>query len=67
MPPASGNQYIEDDVIIFADTGLNPTYTAEGLADMAINTAKSAKDIANIEPRVAMLSFSSMGSKKCHG
>ena len=64
VPPASGNQYIEDDVIIFADTGLNPTYTAEGLADMAINTAKSAKDIANIEPRVAMLSFSSMGSAK---
>lgn len=64
VPPVSGNQYIEDDVILFADTGLNPTYTAEGLADMAINTAKSAKEIAGLEPRVAMLSFSTMGSAK---
>lgn len=64
VPPVSGNKYIDDGVILFADTGLNPTYTAEGLADMAINTAKSAKDIAGLEPRVAMLSFSTMGSAK---
>ena len=31
VPPFGGNKYIEDDVIFFADSGLNPTYTAEGL------------------------------------
>ncbi len=58
------NKYVEDGLLVFADCGLNPTYTAEGLADLAIATAKSARDIAGVEPRIAMLSFSSMGSAK---
>ena len=62
--PMGGNKYIEDDCIVFADCGLNPTYTAEGLADCAIATAKSAKDIAGLDPKVAFLSFSTMGSAK---
>jgi len=62
--PMSGNKYIEDDCIVFADCGLNPTYTAEGLADCAIATAKSAKEIAGLEPKVALLSFSTHGSAK---
>ena len=62
--PPQGNQYCPDGLIVFADCGLNPTYTAEGLADCAISTAKSARAIAGIEPRVAMLSFSSKGSAK---
>ncbi len=64
VAPSGGNKYCEDDMLVFADCGLNPTYTAEGLADCAIATAKSAKDIAGLEPRVAMLSFSTMGSAK---
>lgn len=62
--PMGGNKYIEDDCIVFADCGLNPTYTAEGLADCAIATAKSAKEIAGLDPKVAFLSFSTMGSAK---
>ena len=62
--PPQGNQYCPDGLVVFADCGLNPTYTAEGLADCAISTAKSAAAIAGIEPRVAMLSFSSKGSAK---
>lgn len=62
--PPQGNQYCPDGLVVFADCGLNPTYTAEGLADCAIATAKSAREIAGIEPKVAMLSFSTKGSAK---
>ncbi len=58
------NRYCEDNMLVFADCGLNPTYTAEGLADCAIATAKSAQEIAGLTPRVAMLSFSTKGSAK---
>ena len=64
IAPAGGNKYLDDGLIFFADCGLNPTYTAEGLADCAIATARSAKEIAGIEPCVAMLSFSTKGSAK---
>ncbi len=64
VAPMCGNQYVPDGVLVFADCGLNPTYTSEGLADCAIATAKSAREIAGIDPKVAMLSFSSMGSAK---
>ena len=62
--PPEGNMYCPDGLVVFAYCGLNPTYTAEGLADCAIATAKSAQAIAGIEPKVAMLSFSSKGSAK---
>ena len=64
VAPITGNKYCEYDALVFADCGLNPTYTAEGLADCAIATAKSARDIAGIPPKVAMLSFSTLGSAK---
>ncbi len=64
VAPPTGNQYVPDGKIFFADCGLNPTYTPEGLAECAIATAKSAKEIAGLDPKVAMLSFSSKGSAK---
>ena len=54
IAPAGGNKYMDGDVLVFADCGLNPTYTSE----------ESAKAIAGINPCVAMLSFSTMGSAK---
>ena len=62
--PPQGNLYCPDGLVVFADCGLNPTYTSEGLADCAIATANSAKAIAGIDPKVAMLSFSTYGSAK---
>lgn len=62
--PPQGNEYCPDGLVVFADCGLNPTYTSEGLADCAIATANSAKAIAGIDAKVAMLSFSTKGSAK---
>lgn len=62
--PSQGNAYCPDGVVIFADCGLNPTYDSNGLADLAIATANSAKSILGLDPKVAMLSFSTKGSAK---
>ena len=48
-------------VYFFADTTVNIDPTAEDLADIAILTADEAR-FFDIEPRVAMLSFSNFGS-----
>lgn len=54
--------YGDDGLLLFADCGVNINPTAEELADIAISTADSARDLCGMEPRVAMLSFSTMGS-----
>jgi malate dehydrogenase (oxaloacetate-decarboxylating)(NADP+) len=53
----------KDDVMFFADTTVNMDPTAEDLAEIAINTAETARRYG-IEPRVAMLSFSNFGSTR---
>lgn len=54
--------YGTNHIMVFADCAVVPDPTAAELAQIAISTAKTARDIACIEPRVAMLSFSTKGS-----
>ncbi len=59
-----GCKYGENGTFIFADAGVNPDPTAKELAEIAVSSARSAKALLDIEVRVAMLSFSTMGSAR---
>jgi phosphate acetyltransferase len=48
--------------MIFADCGLNVSPNADELAQIAISSADSARNLLHLEPKVAMLSFSTSGS-----
>ena len=56
--------YKISNVLLFADCAVNPEPTSAQLADIAVATAESAKQIAGISPKIAMLSFSTKGSAK---
>lgn len=62
LPP--GLNFGTDGILIFADCAVVPDPTAAELAQIAVSAAQTARDIAGIEPRVAILSFSTKGSAK---
>lgn len=57
-------EFGEDGLMVFADCAVHPNPTAKELAEIAVSTAKTTRAIAKIEPRIAMLSFSTKGSAK---
>ena len=59
-----GSPYGTDNILVFADCAVVPNPTAPELAQIAVSAAETAKCLAGIYPRVAILSFSTKGSAK---
>ena len=57
------NRESTSEKLLFGDCAININPSAQELAEIAVNTAETAK-IFDIDPNVAMLSFSSKGSGK---
>ena len=57
-------EYGENGVVVMGDVAVTPVPDANQLAQIAVCTARTAQAVAGIDPRVAMLSFSTKGSAK---
>jgi phosphate acetyltransferase len=58
------NSYGKDGILVFADCAVMPNPNARELAEIAVATAQTTRDLVGVEPTVAMLSFSTKGSAK---
>lgn len=57
-------EYGDNGVLVMGDVAVTPMPDANQLAQIAVCTAQTAKSVAGIDPKVAMLSFSTKGSAK---
>ena len=57
-------EYGMDGVVVLGDVAVTPMPDANQLAQIAVCTARTAAAVAGMDPRVAMLSFSTKGSAK---
>lgn len=57
-------EYGKDGLLVFADCAVMPNPNARELAEIAVATAQTTRSIVGVEPKVAMLSFSTKGSAK---
>jgi phosphate acetyltransferase len=55
-------QFGEDGILLFADCAVMPNPNAEELASIAVSSAQTMQSLVGVEPKVAMLSFSTKGS-----
>ncbi len=56
--------YGKNGVLVMGDVAVTPVPDANQLAQIAVSTARTAKAVAGLDPKVAMLSFSTKGSAK---
>lgn len=56
-------KYGENGIFLFSDCGLNENPTSEDLSEIAASSSKSFKKLIQKEPKIAMLSYSTHGSK----
>ena len=54
--------YGDQGMLVFADCAVVPDPSSEELTEIAVETARTTKNIAGLDPKVAMLSFSTYGS-----
>lgn len=57
-------EYGHDGILLFADCAVNPNPDSKQLAAIAVTTAKTGEDLVGLDPKVAMLSFSTKGSAR---
>ena len=57
-------QYGENGVLVVGDVAVTPAPDADQLSQIAVCTARTAQAVAGIDPKVALLSFSTKGSAK---
>lgn len=57
-------EYGANGTFIFGDSGLNVNPNSEELSEIAISSSKSFRQLVGEEPKVAMLSYSTLGSAK---
>lgn len=62
LPETAAKTYGEKGMMLFADCAVLPDPNEKQLAQIAVSTGQTARDILGIEPRIAMLSFSTKGS-----
>lgn len=51
-----------DEVLLFADCGVNPNPDADQMSDIAIATAQTCENLLSVQPKIAFLSFATKGS-----
>lgn len=56
--------YGKNGVLVMGDVAVTPVPDAQQLAQIAVCTARTAKAVAGLDPKVAMLSFSTKGSAR---
>lgn len=57
-------EFGENGLMVFADCAVHPNPTAQELAEIAVSTGQTTKNLVGFEPKIAMLSFSTKGSAK---
>ena len=57
-------EYGQNGVLVMGDVAVTPVPDADQLAQIAVCTARTARAVAGLDPKVAMLSFSTKGSAK---
>jgi phosphate acetyltransferase len=55
-------EYGDKGLFLFSDCGLNTNPNSSQLADIAIQTAETATTLCGMDPKIALLSFSTFGS-----
>ena len=55
-------EFGDEGLFLFSDCGLNVNPTADELSEIAISTAETWKNLFGTEPKIAMLSYSTLGS-----